>query len=153
MLAGRRTPDRLPQLIAAHREALLTHRRRRHAVLVGKSMGSRVGCHLSLEEPVEALVCLGYPLRGIGGQVRDEVLLALATPILFVQGTRDTLCPLPLLAEVRKRMKAPNELLVVEGGDHSLVLSAAQRRAEGITQEQSDERVLAAIARFLDERV
>ena len=31
-------------------------------VLIGKSMGSRIGCHLALEEDVAALVCLGYPL-------------------------------------------------------------------------------------------
>ncbi len=151
-LAGRKTPDRLPILIDSHRAALVSNRGDRDVVLIGKSMGSRVGCHLALEEKVDALICLGYPLRGMGGRIRDEVLLALETPILFIQGTRDALCPLPLLEEVRARMKAPSALHVVEGGDHSLVLSAAQRKKEAITQDQSDARALAAIARFLDEQ-
>ena len=78
MKAGRKSPDRLPVLIEAHREALLALRARHTGpiVLIGKSMGSRVGCHLSLEEPVSALVCLGYPLKGAGtGALRDQVLV------------------------------------------------------------------------------
>src|SRR3954469_6057874 len=50
MRAGRKTPDKLPQLIDAHRLAL-TEARATHpgpVVLAGKSMGSRIGCHLSL---------------------------------------------------------------------------------------------------------
>ena len=63
--------------------------------------------------------------------MRDEVLIALRTPILFVQGSRDALCPLDKLAAVRARMTAPSTLLVVEGGNHSLEVSAAQRKATG----------------------
>ena len=62
-------------------------------------MGGRIGCHVSLEEKVDGLVCLGYPLCAMGDRtkLRDEVLRALTAPILFVQGTRDSLCPLDLL--------------------------------------------------------
>jgi predicted alpha/beta-hydrolase family hydrolase len=122
-VARRRRPDPLPQLIAAHREAIAKARSGWDGplILAGKSMGSRIGCHASLEERVDALVCFGYPLRAAGsGKLRDQVLLELRTPILFLQGTRDELCPLDLLAEVRPRMTARNTLHVVEGGDHSL---------------------------------
>src|SRR5690554_5469088 len=100
--AGRKAPDRLPVLLAAHREALEEAKQANpgcSVVLAGKSMGSRVGCHLALQSRVDALVCLGYPLASMGrrDRLRDEVLLALKTPILFVQGTRDRLCPLDLL--------------------------------------------------------
>lgn len=152
-LAGRKSPDRLPLLIAAHREALaaLRARARGPIFLVGKSMGGRVGCHLALEQPVAGLICLGYPLRsGATGALRDEVLVALRTPVLFVQGTRDPLCPLETLAEVRARMTAPSTLEVVEGGDHSLAVSAAVRRATGTTQTDADARVVTAIRRFVD---
>lgn len=153
MRQGRRSPDRLPKLIEAHREALGSARRghRGRVVLIGKSMGSRVGCHLALEERVDALVCLGYPLKGSGktGAVRDEVLLALQTRILFVQGTRDPLCPLDLLATVRRRMKAENELHVVESGNHSLLATKTELKAKHETQDDVDERILAAIADFL----
>src|SRR5947207_705663 len=111
MRAGRKTPDKLPALIAAHREALSDARARAKGrlVLIGKSMGGRVGCHVALEEPVAGVVCLGYPLQSGGtGAMRDEVLLALRTPILFVQGSRDVLCPLDKLAAVRARMTAPS---------------------------------------------
>jgi predicted alpha/beta-hydrolase family hydrolase len=155
MRAGRKGPDRLPTLVAAHREALRAARARHAgpAILAGKSMGSRVGCHLALEEPVAALVCLGYPLTGRSGAVRDEVLVALRTPVLFVQGTRDALCPLDLLERVRKRMTAPSALHVVEGGDHSLRVSAAALRAAGEDQDAADARSLRAIAQFVTRHV
>jgi predicted alpha/beta-hydrolase family hydrolase len=155
MRAGRRSPDRLPVLVEAHRAALASARagRRGPVVLAGKSMGSRVGCHLSLEEPVDALVCLGYPLRGARGDLRSEVLLALRTPVLFVAGSRDALCPLERLAEVRERMAAPSELHVVEGGNHSLTVGVRALRAAGETQAEVDARVLAAIVAFLRRRL
>src|SRR6266542_2957004 len=116
MRAGRRSPDRLPVLLEAHRGALATARagRRGPVVLAGKSMGSRVGCHLALEEAVDALVCLGYPLRGVRGELRSEVLLALRTPILFVQGTRDPLCSLDPVQHRRRLHPAPDVLERVE---------------------------------------
>ena len=152
MRAGRKSPDKLPVLVESHRAALADARGRAKGplFLVGKSMGGRVGCHLAVEEPVAGVVCLGYPLKAGGsGALRDEVLLALRVPVLFVQGTRDPLCPLPLLAEVRARMTAPNTLLVVEGGNHSLETSAAARKAANETQAASDARVLDAIRRFV----
>ncbi|MES1172423.1 MAG: alpha/beta family hydrolase [Bacteroidota bacterium] len=169
-LRGRKAPDKLPVLIDAHREALRTarsqHPRAAGVVLAGKSMGGRVGCHLALEEPVDALICLGYPLRGASGALRDEVLLALRTPVLFVQGTRDPLCPLDALADVRKRMSAPHQLFVVEGGNHSLEVRRGRGTKTGTStsardpaaddgapvadpQEESDARVLRAIAAFV----
>ncbi len=152
---GRRAPDRLPVLVAAHRAALEAARRdrvRRPVVLAGKSMGSRVGCHVSLEVPVDALVCLGYPLRGRGGQLRDQVLLQLETPVLFAQGTRDPLCPLDSLEAVRARMRASSSLHRVEGGDHGLVV-ARRTLQPGETQEDVDRRTLEAIRAFLSERL
>jgi predicted alpha/beta-hydrolase family hydrolase len=153
---SRRRPDRLPQLIAAHRAALAGARENLSAdtpiFLIGKSMGGRIGCHLALEETVSGLICLGYPLCAMGDRhkVRAEVLRSLGTPILFVQGTRDALCPLDLLAEVRAGMTAPNNLHIVPEGDHSLGVTKRQLQAAGETQEEVDRRVLAAIAGFVE---
>jgi predicted alpha/beta-hydrolase family hydrolase len=151
MRQGQRRPDPLPVLIAAHRQALVEARRERGAILIGKSMGGRIGCHVALEERVDGVICLGYPLCGGGdrSKLRDKVLRALETPILFVQGTRDSLCPLELLESVRAEMKAPTFLHVVEGGDHSLQVSKRQLTAAGETQEEVDRRILAAIAKFV----
>ena len=156
MREGRKRPDPLPKLIATHREALSDARKRHLAeatILIGKSMGGRVGCHLSLEEKVDGLVCLGYPLCAMGNRtkLRDEVLRTLNTPILFVQGTRDALCPLDLLEGVRTEMKAQNVLHVVEGGDHSLRVPKRQLQATGRTQEDIDQQILQAIAVFVDQ--
>jgi predicted alpha/beta-hydrolase family hydrolase len=145
----RKRPDPLPVLIAAHRAALV-EAKKAHAgpvVLIGKSMGGRVGCHLALEEEVAHVICLGYPLCGAGnpGKMRDAVLLESTRPILFVQGTRDSLCPLELLEGVRQKMKAANQLYVVDGGDHSLMVTKGQLKATGETQEDVDERILEKI--------
>jgi uncharacterized protein len=152
MREGRRRPDPPALLIAAHRQALRDARKdeTQPVFLIGKSMGGRIGCHVALEESVTGLVCLGYPLCGAGDpkRMRDKVLRDLRTPILFVQGTRDPLCPLDLLENVRCEMTAPNFLHVVEGGDHSLQVTKTQLKNAGETQDEVDARVLAAIAQF-----
>jgi uncharacterized protein len=155
MREGRKRPDPLPKLIAAHREALNGARKRHPAkstILIGKSMGGRVGCHLSLEEKVDGLVCLGYPLCPMGDRtkLRDEVLRGLNTPILFVQGSRDPLCPLDLLERARAEMKTQNVLHIVDGGDHSLRVPKRQLQANGQTQEDVDQQILKAIVGFVD---
>jgi len=151
MREGRKRPDRLPQLIAVHRAALVQVREKFAGpiFLIGKSMGGRVGCHVALEEKVNGVICLGYPLCAMGDRtkLRDEVLLALQTPILFVQGTRDVLCPLDLLEPVRAKMTAPNTLHVVEGGDHSLMVRKKDLVNE--TQEAVDLRIQTAIREFI----
>jgi len=152
MKAGRRMPDRVPVLLAAHAQALAEARRdhpdAKRVFLVGKSMGSRMGCHLALEQPVDGVICLGYPLiSGSSGARRDQVLLALQVPILFVQGTNDDLCPLAELEEVRAKMRAPSTLFVVPGGDHSLESSRAKSQRAAV--DASNAAVLSAIRTFV----
>ncbi len=158
MRENRKRPDPLPQLIATHRQTLAEAREkiRDHksdvsTILIGKSMGGRIGCHVASKEEVDALVCLGYPLCAMGDRtkLRDEVLRSLRTPILFAQGTRDPLCPLDLLERVRAKMRAPNLLHIVEGGDHSLRVTKQQLLAAGETQDDVDLRILEAISKFV----
>jgi uncharacterized protein len=156
MREGRKRPDPLPKLIAVHREALVKAREKHRGArtfLIGKSMGGRVGCHVSLEEKVGGLICLGYPLCAMGNRskLREEVLHALTTPILFVQGTRDSLCPLDLLERVRAEMKAPNFLHTVEGADHSLRVPKRQLQGTRKTQEDIDQEILKTIGKFVDQ--
>ena len=157
MRERRKRPDPLSKLIAVHREALAKAREKHIAktFLIGKSMGGRVGCHVSLEDKVDGLICLGYPLCAMGDRtkLRDEVLRALTTPILFVQGTRDSLCPLDLLKRVRTEMKGPNALHLVQGGDHSLRVAKHQLQASGQTQEDIDRQILQVIADFVGDLV
>ena len=156
MHEGRKGPDPLRQLIAAHRKALQGAREKHQpesTILIGKSMGGRIGCHVSLGEKVDGLVCLGYPLCAMSNRtkLRDEVLRALTVPILFAQGARDPLCPLDLLQTVRAEMKAPNFLHVVDGGDHSLRVRVRQLQATSETQEDINRQIFKAIADFIDQ--
>ena len=153
MRQGQRRPDPQAQLIETHRAALAEARRGHNGAvfLAGKSMGGRIGCHVSLKEKVSGLICFGYPLCGAGdrSRMRDAVLRQLSTPVLFLQGTRDNLCPLDLLAEVRAGMTCPNRLHVVSEGDHSLITTKRRLRADGITQEDVDREIAAEVAEFV----
>lgn len=153
MAAGRRAPDRLPKLLAAHREQLAAAREGHTGpvVLVGKSMGSRVSCHLSLEAPVSGVVCFGYPLVGNSKKrpVRDAVLREMRVPALFLQGDRDPMGPAEAFAEVRAAMTAPSTLHWVEGGNHSLEVGKRALKQQGRTQDDVDDALQAAVADFL----
>ncbi len=154
MKQSRRRPDPQARLLEAHLSELQrAERLGKPVVLIGKSMGGRLGCHLALEHQVAALVCLGYPLisPGKSAAVRDQVLIDTRTPILFVQGTRDKLCPLDQLEEVRARMSCDHRLHVVDSGDHSLLATKAWLKANGKSQADVDADIVAAIGRFLDE--
>jgi hypothetical protein len=152
--AGRKAPDRFPVLLEAHREALHAARAGHDGpvVLAGKSMGSRIGLHLAVEEDVDAAICFGYPLVArskAGVKVRDEVLVQQRQPVLFLEGTRDPMCPLATLGEVRDRMTAPNNLLVVEAGDHSLRITKKFARDVGTDQDEVDQGILGTIEFWL----
>lgn len=152
MKEGRKRPDNHPCLVRAHLAALAEARQGHSGpvILAGKSMGGRIGCHVALEAEVDHVVCLGYPLIAAhGGKVRDEVLLALRTPVLFVQGTRDSLCPLDRLESVRRAMRAPTRLHVVDAGDHSLLVTKQRLRERGETQDDVDRGILEALAQAI----
>lgn len=120
-------------------------------ILAGKSMGSRVSCMVASEKDISAsaIVCLGYPLKGMNGAIRDEILVQLTVPIMFVQGGKDGLCPLGKLEAVRKRIKPINGLHVIEGGDHSFKIAKKHLQATGTTQNDAEESAVQSIASFV----
>lgn len=153
MQAGKKRPDPLPRLLEAHRaqleEGIAQHGP--HVVLVGKSMGGRVGCHLAPQERVLGVVCLGYPLVGMGKsrKVRDQVLLDLPVPACFIQGTRDRLCPLNLLRDVLSKRRADSTLHVVETGNHSLEATKTHLKEQDLTQNDLEAEALEVIEKFV----
>jgi hypothetical protein len=153
MAAGKKRPDPSARLLASHAEALASARERHGdaVVLVGKSLGGRMSCHLALAERVLGVVCLGFPLRGArpSAPLRDAVLRGLERPLCLVQGTSDPLCPLELLGPVLAERRAPTQLEVVEDGDHSLLVKKRALARAGLTQAAVDARVLDALARFV----
>ena len=90
----------------------------------GKSFGGRMTSQAQAAEPlanVRALVFLGFPLHAAGNPSRERGLhLAdIRVPMLFLQGTRDTLADLaqlnPLVASLGKRAT----LKLLADADHS----------------------------------
>ncbi len=124
MEAGRKAPDRLPKLLDVH-EAVARRLSDRFGsiLLVGKSMGGRVGSHLVAEGRCDAvgLVYLGYPLVAMGKtEARDTGhLMGIQVPQLFISGTRDRMGPRAAIESVA--LAVPHgSVAFIEGGDHSL---------------------------------
>jgi predicted alpha/beta-hydrolase family hydrolase len=111
-------------------------------------MGGRIASHLP-ERGVacDGLVFLGYPLHPPGrpDRIRDRHLYALSTPCLFVEGTRDPFCPVPLLEEVRAKMSAPTSLVVVEDGDHSFKV----RKSSGRSNQEALDKALEGVSAWI----
>jgi len=89
----------------------------------GKSMGGRMTSRAAAQAPldgVRGLVFVGFPLHPAGqpGVSRAEHLARVTVPLLFLQGTRDTLADLGLLAPVVERLGPRATLRVIEGADH-----------------------------------
>lgn len=89
----------------------------------GKSFGGRMTSqYLSAhpESPVKGIVFFGFPLHAAGkpGTDRAEHLHAIRLPMLFLQGSKDTLATWDLIASVCASL--PTATLVrLEGADHS----------------------------------
>ncbi|XP_030453873.2 uncharacterized protein LOC115675386 [Syzygium oleosum] len=120
-------------------------------ILAAKSMGSRVSCMVANEEGVcpSAIVCLGYPLKGINGAIRDMTLLQLSVPVIFVQGSKDGLCPLEKLEAVCEKMKSTTRLYVIDSGDHSFKIAKKLLQSSGLTQDEAEDLAVQAVAEFV----
>ena len=72
-------------------------------------------------EGVRGLVFFGFPLHPPNrpGTKRAEHLARVTVPMLFLQGTRDTLADLKLLRPVCKKLGSRATLHVIETADHS----------------------------------
>ena len=140
--AGRKFPDRPPVAIAAWRAAMAAAAEQARAHddagplwAAGKSFGGRMAS-MAVAEGMEAagLVYLGYPLHPPGkpDKLRDEHLYGLTTPMLFLQGSRDTFATPGILTDVVSRI-GPNAVLQwMEGGDHSFVVAGLKRTADEV---------------------
>lgn len=110
----------------------------------GKSMGGRMTSLASAAEPlagVRGLVFFGFPLHAAGqpGTTRAEHLEKVATPMLFLQGTRDALADLTLLTPITERLADRATLHVVDGADHGFaVLKRSGRTHAEVLEELGD---------------
>ncbi len=132
--AGRKAPDRASKLLQCHAAAAdrLVASVGDPIVLAGKSMGGRIGSHLAARGyPCRALVFFGYPLVSPSSGIPRNVdhLLEIASPMLFVTGSRDRLAPLDLLRPVLERLRRAT-LVVVDDGDHSFAVPKRSGRSQ-----------------------
>lgn len=149
----KRAPPKAQKLVDYHLEVVKEASKKypdHPVILAGKSMGSRVSCMVAALEDsgVSAVVCLGYPLKATNGKIRDETLLQLKTPTMFVQGSKDGLCPLEKLKAVCKKMDCLNKIHIIEAGDHSFKISKKHLEMSGITQDEAEDQAAQAIAVF-----
>ena len=90
----------------------------------GKSMGGRMTSQAAAENllgPVKGLVFFGFPLHPPNrpSTKRAEHLTKVRMPMLFLQGTRDTLADLTLLRPVCTKLGSPATLHIIPEADHS----------------------------------
>jgi len=141
---GGRRPDPEPILLATVRAAVAAGIEAARGLPVlagGKSMGGRMTSRAAADRPlagVAGLVFLGFPLHPAGrpGTSRADHLAKVALPMLFLQGTRDTLAELDLLRPVLAPLGARAALHVIEHADHSFhVLKRSGRSDEAVLDE------------------
>ncbi len=115
----------------------------------GKSMGGRMTSLAAAESPladVNGLVFFGFPLHPAGAPSteRSEHLDEVNAPMLFLQGTRDSLADLTLLTPVCKKLGERASLHVVEGADHSFHML----KSSGKTDLQILDELAAVVAKW-----
>jgi predicted alpha/beta-hydrolase family hydrolase len=110
----------------------------------GKSMGGRMTSMAAAGEPlngVQGIFFFGFPLHPVSkpGVERADHLSDVTVPMLFLQGSRDKLAPLDLLAPVRDRLGENATLHVVDGADHGFnVLKRSGRTDDEVLDELVD---------------
>lgn len=144
MEQGRKAPDRAPVLLACWQGVIDTVMEKTglsadKIFLSGKSMGGRYATMLASENPgYGGIIAFGYPLHAPGkpDKARFEHLASISSPMLFFQGTRDSLCKLDRLYECIDTLPNPPRVHIIEGGDHSFkVLKKLNRSQDEVMQE------------------
>jgi predicted alpha/beta-hydrolase family hydrolase len=110
----------------------------------GKSFGGRMTSQAQAAAPlpgVRGLAFVGFPLHPAGKPSTDRAdhLAKVDIPMLFLQGSRDTLAEVALIAPVVKRLGPRASLHLVDGADHSFhVLARSGRNDHEVLDEILD---------------
>ena len=102
----------------------------------GKSFGGRMSSQAAsqqLLEGVRGLVFFGFPLHPPNkpGTKRAEHLAKVQVPMLFLQGTRDTLADLKLLRPICRDLGLLATLHIIETADHSFHVLKSSGKTDG----------------------
>ena len=140
----RRVPDSPAVLTATVRAAVRTAAElapRLPLIAGGKSMGGRMTSQAAAQQPldgVRGLVFFGFPLHPPNkpGTKRAEHLKHVTVPMLFLQGTRDTLADLKLLKPICEDLGSRATLHIIETADHSFhMLKKSGKTDAGVLRE------------------
>jgi len=139
MEQGSKRPDPKPILFETVRSAVVTAAEAAGGLPLlagGKSMGGRMTSNAAAEKPlhdVHGLVFFGFPLHPAGqpSTERGDHLGNVTVPMLFLQGTRDTLADLELLRPICKRLGKRATLHIVDGADHSFHVLKSSGKTDG----------------------
>lgn len=127
MEKGGKRPDP-PRIAHAAVRAAVAEGRRLAAGLPlfagGKSFGGRMTSQAQAAAPLEGvrgLVFFAFPLHPAGQPAieRADHLAGVALPMLFIQGTKDTLADLPRLRHVVRELGSRATLQLIDDADHS----------------------------------
>jgi len=146
-------PDRMPKLIECYQSAineLVAEQKNTLPLFIGgKSMGSRVAATLAenseISKYIQGVFCLGYPFHPAKKpeKLRLEPLQLTKSPVLIVQGERDTLGSKD---EVSNYEISPLcQCVFLPDGDHSL----KPRVKSGYTYQQHIEQAVFEITQFI----
>jgi len=142
--AGKKRVDSVQVLRRAYRAAVASLARDpsaapAHLFIGGMGLGARAAADVAAARlRVDGLIFLGFPLhpRNRPEEAHADELYRAVSPMLFVQGTRDSRCDLDALQRVLTRVGAPTTLHVCREADHQLrVLKKSGRTEEEVHAE------------------
>ena len=140
---GSKRPDRHPALFATVSAAVAHARSLTDAPIWagGKSMGGRMTSLTAAQDGlpgVQGLVFVGFPLHAPGkqGDERADHLDDVDLPMLFLQGTRDTLAELSRIERVCARLGERATLQVIDGADHGFHVRKSSGRTDAQVQDE-----------------
>lgn len=143
MEQGRKAPNRPPVLEATWQKVIesvveKTQLSANQIFVSGKSMGGRYASIIASKQQFAGVILFGYPLHAPGksSTLKIEHFKDISCPILFIQGTRDSLCQLDKLQQSLEKFVPNANLHIIEGGDHSFkTLKRLNRTEESVWQE------------------
>jgi len=157
MEEGRHVPDRPPILTATVAAAVRVASNAAPKLPIfagGKSLGARMtsqGAAQNLLSTTRGLIFFGFPLHPPNrpDTKRATHLDDVTLPMLFLQGTRDTLADLSLLRPIVKKLAKHATLHTIDTADHSFhVLKSAKKSDSEVLQE-----LTATTAAWMEENV
>ncbi len=156
MEQGSKRPDSPKVAQAAVRAAVQEAARRMPGIPLfagGKSYGGRMTTQAQAAGPlagIRGIVLVGFPLHPAGkpSTERANHLSEVDIPMLFLQGTRDTLADLALMRQVTGKLGSRATLHVLESADHSFHVPVRSGRDD----EQVRDELLDTMAEWMKRR-